>query len=188
MWVTTTSCLRVGPEKRPVTLAQAEESCLVTVQQARSTEGKSIVVAAIGSTIGDKVAFICLRGDGSNSNRVISLNLADLNILPVDKQHAVTDISNLTKWDTSVPHPSIGGAYPAPAAFVGLFGAAVYVVSPSSTLLVFDTETGALQNSHQISDSRVISCNLGSLLGDGTVILFCLTERGNIHRVKCAPK
>jgi hypothetical protein len=197
MWVVLTSCLRVGPERRPATPPQAEESCTVSVQEA-GRRGRSIVLEARGGAVGDGVVYVCLRGgngSSASSGRVMALKLSDLVVPSADKQNIVTassDLAHLAKWD--VPQSSdsgsggSGGPYPTPGAYVGIFKDAVYVVDPSSMLLIFDNKTGALQSSSQLSDSRMVSCNLGGMQSDGAVVFFCLTDRGNIHRVKCVPK
>lgn len=184
MWVLLVSCLRSNPDKSRATFSQAEDSCLVTIQQARNAPQKSVVLQARGGVIGHGFAYISTRDD-----KVIALKLADLSVRAAGEQSssiALAELSSSLSWELSIPTLGVrSGTYPAPGSFVGIYGDYISVVTPSAMLLVLDSKNGALLHSSQISDSRVISVSLGGIRRDGNFVVFCLTERGDIRKVKC---
>ena len=184
MWVVLTSCLRVGPDKRPASAALAAESAVVTVQQARSSNERSIVIAARGACVQREYLYFYSQ---SKIRKLVSLNLDKVVKPSPDKLKVVTGVSELelmSNWATEVVDTGVTVSFPAPGAFVlSLETDCVAVVTPSAMLHVLDAMTGTLLQSSQISEHSIVSSNLG---GSSDGAIFCLSEKGTLYKAVCS--
>ena len=184
MWVLLVSCLRVGPDKRPASAALADESCLVTVQQARSAKEKSIVVSARGGCLNGDTALLCVQGDTTAA--LMSVDLAKLSVAESGKQSSVTDAAGLEpllNWRTELPRGSgVSGVLPAPGAGVTRLkgGAVIAVVTSAAMAYMCDGTEGQLKSSLQICDTKILSSNASAPADDA---MYCLSEKGGIFRL-----
>lgn len=182
MWVLLTSCLRVGPENRPVTSFQADESCCVTVQQAGAVAAKSLVIAGTGGCIDGEYAYISLRQKSDDILVALNLNKLPVRTEQTDKICTFPDLQMILSWSTVLPAGSeVNGNIPAPGTAVGFFkGHTIGVITARAMAYACDPSNGELKISSQIADTKILSSNM-SVPGDYSML--CLLESGTIYRV-----
>ena len=186
MWVLLATCLRVGVDKKPATVLESEESCLVTIQQARSSTEKGIIVSARGGCLAPATAYLYIHETG-----VASLNLSKLGSEFSRKQFqisTITDLGALTNWTTQLPHEVNGaGTFPAPAATVCYKRSStamnILVLTSSSSIYVCDMESGVVKQTLQLCNEKTISSCVG-IKDDTSIILYCLIESGVLYRIR----
>ena len=184
MWVVLTSCLRVGPDKRPATASVAADSTIVTVQQARSSNERNIVIAARGACIHHDSLYIY---SNSKMGKIVSLNLDKLTKPSPEKLKVITDVDEIEPmldWVTEVVDTGVVGSFPAPGAFVAYLEKEILaVVTPSAMVHVFDASTGSLLRSSQVSEHAIVSSNIS---GSSAGHIVSLSEKGILYMTECS--
>lgn len=182
MWVVLVSCLRVGVDKKLVSAVQADESCLVTIQHARSLNEKSLVVSARGGCISNNKAILCLQGA---ADKLICLDLSRTLAPAAGRQSVKTafdDLEPMVLWSTDLPpsEVTVPGVFPAPGAgIVCLKSGQIGVITANGMTYMCNSLNGQLLVFRQISDSRILSSSSTPANG----VVYCLSEKGNMFKL-----
>lgn len=188
-WVLMTSCCRVGPDKKPATLRQAEETCLVSLQC--STSSQSIIVCGRGGALSATEGYIYLQGEAT---QVLSVALDGLPAPGSGAQTHVTSLSALvamSKWMIELPAPPASGVYPSPAAHLFPIPSSsddarcLCIITPGAVAYLVKISNREILASNKIYDGQVISANItGPTSATGSdCSVVCLSDRGALCRI-----